>query len=69
MASGSRPRSRRRLFAFEHTSNIGGHGMAPRRKDLEAENEELWQRLEDLYDRLGDLFEPEGDVDGLDEDE
>src|SRR5215470_11025510 len=26
--------------------------MAPRRKDLEAENEELWQRLEDLYDRL-----------------
>jgi len=42
--------------------------MAPRKKDLEAENEELWQKLEDIYDRLGELFETEGD-DELDEDE
>jgi hypothetical protein len=41
--------------------------MARRKKDLEAENEELWQKLEDVYDRLAELFEPEGD-DELDED-
>jgi hypothetical protein len=52
---------------FRNTSHIGGSGMALRKKDLEAENEELWQQLEDVYDRLGELFEPEGD-DELDED-
>jgi hypothetical protein len=41
--------------------------MGPKKKDLEAENEELWQNLEDIYDRLGELFEPEG-ADELDED-
>ena len=41
--------------------------MARRKKDLEAENEELWQQLEDVYDRLAELFEPEAD-DELDED-
>ena len=43
--------------------------MARRKKDLEAENEELWQKLEDVYDRLGELFEPDGDGDELDEDD
>ena len=52
---------------FGNTSHIGGSGMAPRKKELEAENEELWQKLEDVYDRLGELFEPEG-YDELDED-
>lgn len=42
--------------------------MARRKKDLESENEELWQKLEDVYDRLAELFEPEGVTDELDED-
>ena len=31
--------------------------MDRRKKDLEAENEELWQRLEDVYDSLRELFD------------
>ena len=31
--------------------------MDRRKKDLEAENEELWQRLEDVYDCLRELFD------------
>ena len=42
--------------------------MARRKRDLEAENEELWLKLEDVYDRLGELFEPDEDANELDED-
>ena len=37
------------------------------KKDVEAENEELWRKLEDVYDSLRDLFDA-GDEDGEEED-
>ena len=38
------------------------------KRDLEAENEELWQRLEEVYDHLRELFDTDedGEAGGLD---
>jgi hypothetical protein len=59
--------AQRKRIEVTNPRGKGGEYEMPRRpsrEEVEAENEELWQKLESVYDDLGELFEEEEEPEG-----